>query len=76
MASLVAKNTVILDQGTANIIKKLIKVKESVKRAALMEYLKNAQRLHTVAFFQWRLMWPPAGGGQEQDRASLEELVE
>lgn len=42
----------------SDMIYKIQCMKPVVKRAALEEYLRCAQRVHTIAFLQWRLKFP------------------
>ena len=45
------------------------KIPEEIKFAALKEYVKRCQRLHTVAFMEWRLMFP-----EKLEESSIEKL--
>ena len=40
------------------IMKGIENVPKEIKEACLMEYVKRCQRLHTVAFMEWRQMFP------------------
>ena len=44
-----------------------------VKRAALEEYLRCCQRVHTIAFLQWRLKYPTP---KRWHQAMLIDLIE
>ena len=69
---LITKSSQIKDNKATSIINKIIQVKSSVKCAALYTYLKNAQRLHTIAFFQWRLMFSK----NNSSSSILQEIIE
>ena len=55
------------------LIQKIGLVKSNVKRAALSEYLRSAQRVHTIAFLQWRLKFPSSIRCNEYE---LEDVIE
>jgi hypothetical protein len=48
---------------------KIGEIPEEIRLAALKEYVKRCQRLHTVAFMEWRLMFP-----EKLDESSVEKL--
>jgi len=39
-------------------ILEIAKVAPEIKNAVLEEFLRSAQRVHTIAFLQWRLKFP------------------
>ena len=39
-------------------IKKIVTIKHEIKLTVLNEYLRCCQRIHTIAFLQWRLKYP------------------
>jgi hypothetical protein len=46
------------DAKAKKFVSQIQEVPEIIKAAALKEYVKRCQRLHTVAFMEWRLMFP------------------
>ena len=57
----------------SDLLVKMQSVRADVKTAALTEYLRRAQRVHTIAFLQWRLKFPTP---LRWDGDLLEELIE
>jgi len=51
-------NVQIRNKKIAAIIIEIGKVDPHIKNAVLEEYLRCAQRVHTIAFLQWRLKFP------------------
>ena len=57
-----------------NLIINIGMVSSKIRRAALEEFLRCAQRVHTIAFLQWRMKWPSTlKRGQQRE---LIELIE
>lgn len=47
-------------------------IKPYIQRAALIAYMNKCESIYTIAFFQWRIMYP---GYLRFDREELEELI-
>ena len=61
------------DEQMKEMIKKLIVVSYSVKEACLGKFIKQANFLYAIAFFQWRYKYPNDVKWMKED---LEELIE
>ena len=57
----------------SDLLVKIQSLGEDVKTAALTEYLRCSQRVHTIAFLQWRLKFPTP---LRWDGDLLEEVIE
>tara|TARA_B110000285_G_C14937053_1_gene520121 strand:- start:243 stop:458 length:216 start_codon:yes stop_codon:yes gene_type:complete len=57
------------------IMKGIENVPKEIKEACLMEYVKRCQRLHTVAFMEWRQMFPNTLTGVTNQKM-LQHLIE
>jgi hypothetical protein len=55
---LISKNTEIGGKKTKDMINEIIKIDPKIKFAALKEFVLSCQRIHTIAFFQWRNLYP------------------
>lgn len=51
-------NATVMSKKVGNIVYEVGKIEPNVIRAALEEYLRCSQRVHTIAFLQWRIMYP------------------
>ena len=58
LGSIHRENQKIGDAKTSKIIRAISGVKPNIKRLALEEYLSGAQMVHSIAFLQWRMMYP------------------
>ena len=56
----------------SELIVKIGMVKPEIRRAALEEFLRHSQRVHTIAFLQWRKKYPR----KETDHKQLSDLIE
>ena len=46
------------DKNANNLLKKIIMVDQNVKFELLRRYVKKCRELHSIAFLQWRKMYP------------------
>jgi hypothetical protein len=53
-----AVNIKVKDGFTSGLIDKIMKIHPTIKRRCLEEFLRCSQRVHTIAFLQWRIMYP------------------
>lgn len=58
MGSIHRENQKVGDAKTSKIIRAISGVKPNIKRLALEEYLRCAQMVHSIAFLQWRMLFP------------------
>ena len=63
----------IMSKKVGNMIYEIGKLDEKIIRVALEEYLRCAQRVHTIAFLQWRCRFPSHIKYHEE---MLKELIE
>ena len=52
------QNIKVRDVKTSEMIMKIVPVRHHIRKAALCEYLRSCQRVHTLAFLQWRAKYP------------------
>jgi hypothetical protein len=43
---------------TKEMLNEIIKIDPAIRRAALAEYIGACVRIHSIAFFQWRNLYP------------------
>lgn len=55
---------------------KIGSVPKEVRNAVLDVYLIRTMKLHNVAFFQWRLMYPPKYQHEYYNKDELRDLIE
>lgn len=55
------------DYNTVHLLGKIIEVPKPVKFAILRRYIGACRKLHSVAFFQWRLHWRESFGIKDEE---------
>jgi hypothetical protein len=66
------KNQEVGDKKTQTLLRAISGVKANIRRKALHEYLRCAQTVHTIAFLQWRMLFPSS---LEYHEEMLRELL-
>lgn len=69
---LLVKNVKARSNKMSKLIQGIGAVDRKIIRAVLEEYLRSCQKVHTIAFFQWRIQYP---SHIEFNEEILEELV-
>ena len=70
---LLVKNVKVRSNRMSKIIQGIGAIDRTIIREVLEEYLRSCQKVHTIAFFQWRIQYP---SHLEYNEEILEELVQ
>lgn len=73
LGQLLMANTTVMSKKASTMIFEIGKLPHKIVRAALEEYLRCSQRVHTIAFLQWRMKFP---SHIKYNQAMLIELIE